>query len=69
MGSGGKCVNFAVAISEQSRSPDHVEISRLIYSNLEDDVIYGMSNDQKADMWRNGTVQWNEESRSTKVTH
>lgn len=64
----GKCVNFAVAIGEQAHHPDHVEISSITYSNLEDNAIYGESNGQKVDMWRNGIVKWKEKEHSSKLT-
>jgi len=64
----GKCVNFAVAIGEQARSPDHIEISANTYSNLEDSAVYGTQNNQKVDMWRNGKVNWQGNKYNTKLT-
>ncbi len=64
----GECVNFAVVIGEQAKSPGHVEISETTYSNLEDSAIHGTQNDQKVDMWSNGTVKWKGEEYKTKVT-
>ncbi len=64
----GKCVNFAVIIGKQAKSPDHVEISENTYSNLEDSAIYGTQNDRKVDMWSNGIVKWEGEDYKTKAT-
>lgn len=64
----GKCVNLAVAIGEQARGQDHVEISRSTYDNLEDDFIYGTKNGQKVDMWRSGNMEWQGKKHETKVT-
>jgi len=64
----GKCVNLAVAIGEQARGQDHVEISRSTYDNLEDDFIYGTQNGQKVDMWRSGNMEWQGKKHETKVT-
>ena len=64
----GRCVNFAVVIGEQAKGPDHVEISEITYSNLEDSLIYGTQNYQKVDMWRNGVVKWKEDEYKTKLT-
>ena len=69
----GKCINFAVAIGEQAKGPEHVEISRDSYDNLEDDLIHGtqkdfFGNEQKVDMWKNGTVRWKDTNYSTKLT-
>ena len=64
----GKCINFAVAIGEQARSSDHVEISSLTYSNLEDIAIYGESNGQRVNMWRDGIVKWQSRDIQTKLT-
>jgi hypothetical protein len=38
----GKCVNFAVAIGEQAKSPNNIEVSENVYSNLEESAIYGV---------------------------
>jgi class 3 adenylate cyclase len=69
----GKCINFAVAIGEQAHGPDHVEISKSTYENLEDPAVYGIDkdffgNDRKVDMWRDGLVSWKGDSHSTKLT-
>ncbi len=61
----GKSVNFAVAIADQARGPDHIEVSPSVYQNLEDEVVYdGKGNN----MWRKGTVKWNEENYDSKLT-
>lgn len=36
----GKCVNFATAIANEIRGPNHIGISLDIYSNLKDDCIH-----------------------------
>jgi class 3 adenylate cyclase len=69
----GKCINFAVAIGEQAKGPEHVEISKVSYENLDDAVIYGsqkdfFGNDQKVDMWKDGSVQWKSTNYPTKLT-
>lgn len=61
----GKCVNFAVAIANQARSPDHVEISKETYENLLEEMVYDKNGNN---MWRNGTVEWNGIKQPTKVT-
>ena len=63
----GKCVNFATAIANQAKSPNHIEISESVYNNLDDDFIYG-SKTNKIDMWRDGTVNWNGIDYRTKFT-
>jgi adenylate cyclase len=45
----GKCVNFAVAIGEQAKGPDHVEISKITYDNLDDEAIHGKQKDTWGD--------------------
>lgn len=64
----GKCVNYAVAIGEQAKGPKHIEISSIIYSNLEDEAKYGISNDKKVDIWKDGIVNWQDEQYKTKLT-
>lgn len=64
----GRCVNFAVVIGEQAKGPDHVEISAITYSNLEDAAIYGIQNNQKVDMWRDGVVKWQGNEHKSKLT-
>jgi class 3 adenylate cyclase len=61
----GKCVNFAVAIANQARSPDHVEISKYVYDNLLDERKYDKNGNN---MWRDGTVKWNGIKHQTKIT-
>jgi class 3 adenylate cyclase len=70
----GKCINFAVAIGEQAKGPDHVEISRTVFDNLEDRAQYGkrkdfFGNEIKVSMWREGKVEWLGESHPTNVTN
>ncbi len=61
----GKCVNFAVAIANQARSPYHVEISQDAYDNLLEEMIY--DNDGN-NMWSNSTIEWNGVKYPTKLT-
>lgn len=63
----GKCVNFATAIANQAHEPYHVEISKVTYDNLEN-RIYGVSNGEKVDMWKDGAVEWKDENHITKIT-
>lgn len=65
----GKCVNFATAIANQAKSPYHVEISRDVYPNLEDDWIYGHSNKKKVNMWEDGVVEWKGNKYESKITN
>ncbi|MCD4842793.1 MAG: hypothetical protein K8R08_12475 [Methanosarcinales archaeon] len=65
----GKCVNFATAIANQAKSPYHVEISRDVYPNLEDDWIYGHSNRNKVNMWEDGVVEWKGDKYESKITN
>ena len=62
----GKCVNFAVAIANQARSPYHVEISQDAYDNLLEEMIY--DNDSN-NMWSNSTVEWTGVKHPTKLTN
>ena len=64
----GKCVNFAVAIGEQAKSPNHVEISVNTYNNLEDGGIFSNINDISVDIWKDGVMTWQGQSYSTKLT-
>jgi adenylate cyclase len=64
----GRCVNFAVAIGEQARGPNHVEISQITYSNLEDAAVRGTQDGQEVDMWRDGIVNWQGKDNGTKLT-
>lgn len=62
----GKCVNYATAIANQAKRPDHVEISERTYSNLLDTHIYG--NGTNENMWKDGVVSWKDEEYNTKIT-
>ena len=64
----GKCVNYATAIANQAESPNHVEISENTYNNLEDDLIFGKSNEQKVNMWNDGIVKWKGDNYNSKST-
>ncbi len=62
----GKCVNFAVAIANLARSPSNIEVSTLVYNNLDDSHIYSKKN--SVNMWKNGIVEWNGKKFDTKFT-
>ena len=64
----GKCVNYATAIANQAKSPDHVEISMDTYKNLTDDWTYGNSKGETVDMWRNGIIDWKGKQWNSKIT-
>ena len=64
----GKCVNFATAIANQAKSPDHVEISEVTYINLDDNLKFNNETHRK-DFWRDGTVEWNEQTYRTRLTN
>lgn len=64
----GESVNFAVGICEQAKGPYHVEISTKTYNNLDDATIYGMSNGQKVNMWKDGVITWKSGTYNTKIT-
>lgn len=64
----GRCVNFAVAIGDQAKSPYHVEITEDTYNNLDDSGIYGEVNGKKTDMWSSGTVKWQDSVNKTMST-
>ncbi len=61
----GKAVNFAVAIANQARSPEHIEISKYVYDNLLEEMIYDNNGNN---MWTDATVEWNRMKHPTKVT-
>ena len=62
----GKCVNFAVAIANQARSPGNIEVSASIYHNLDDNHRYTSKTNEH--MWKDETVEWNGKIHNTKVT-
>jgi adenylate cyclase len=64
----GSCVNFAAAISDQAQGPNHIEISKSTYDNLPNSCIYGKSNGQDVDMWRDGAAEWKGNRYPTKLT-
>jgi adenylate cyclase len=64
----GKCVNYAVAISEQAKGPYHVEVSVETHHNLEDEVRYATDAGKQVDMWRDGTVKWKGEAHASRIT-
>ena len=64
----GNCVNYAVAIGEQAKSPYHVEISTSTYSNLEHNGKYKKKNGTEVDMWKNGIIKWKGKDHKSKIT-
>lgn len=64
----GKCVNLAVAIANQAKAPENVEVSFPVYNNLEDNLKYHTKNNNKVNMWNDGNVEWNKKSYDTKLT-
>lgn len=64
----GRCVNYAVAVAQQARGPNHVEISTGTYANLEDEAIYGLKDGAKVDMWRDAVVKWHDQDYKSKLT-
>lgn len=62
----GECVNFAVAIANQAKSPNNIEVSLSVYNNLDDDYKY--ANDGRIHMWKNGRVEWNGVNYKTMLT-
>ena len=64
----GKCVNFAVAIANQAKTPKNIEVSLSVYNNLEDNHVYATKNNNKVNMWRDGSVEWNNNNYNTKLT-
>ena len=64
----GKCVNYATEIANQAHGSYHVEISPDIYSNLGDSLLYGISNGNKVNMWKDGVVNWKDEKHDSKIT-
>lgn len=65
----GRCVNFAVAIANQAKSPSNIEISSSVYNNLEGDYKFATKNNNKVNMWKDGTVRWNGVDYKTKLTN
>ncbi len=64
----GKCVNLAVAIANQAKAPENIEVSFPVYNNLEDIHKYSTKNNNKVDMWEDGSVEWNNKRYDTKLT-
>ncbi|WP_424359850.1 adenylate/guanylate cyclase domain-containing protein [Methanocella sp. MCL-LM] len=64
----GKCVNFATAISNQAKSPGHIEVSEATYNALDYSWQYGKQNGVDVNMWTDGAVEWKSEKHKTKVT-
>ena len=64
----GKCVNLAVAIANQAKAPENIEVSFSVYNNLEDNYKYATKNNNKVNMWEDGSVEWNNKRYDTKLT-
>lgn len=65
----GECINYAVRIGEQAKSPYHVEISNSVYENLLDEEIFHVpENGSGVNMWNDGAIEWKGERRTTKIT-
>ncbi len=64
----GRCVNFAVAIANQAKTPENIEVSLSVYNNLEDSHKYTTKDNKEVSMWKDGEVVWNEKSYDTKIT-
>ncbi|MBA7653907.1 hypothetical protein ES703_61772 [subsurface metagenome] len=64
----GKCVNLAVAIANQAKAPKNIEVSLSVYNNLEDSHKYATKNNNKVNIWNDGTVVWNNKRYDTKLT-
>lgn len=65
----GKSVNFAVAIANQAKNPYTIEVSSLVYKNLNDDLYYSVDKlGNKKNMWKDGTVTWNKRKYNTYYT-
>lgn len=65
----GDCVNFATAIADQAKGPNHIEISIDVYSNLEEDLMYGVTEGATVNIWGDGAVTWGGNNYQTKVTN
>lgn len=60
----GNAVNKSTVISDKSKSPNYVGISKLVYDNLEDYVKFGykkdiLGQDVKVNMWKSSTFEYN----------
>lgn len=64
----GMCVNYSSMIANQAYGPNHIEISSDVYTNLEEDLLIGVSGGFKTNMWTNGSIKWKNRTWSTKCT-
>jgi len=64
----GRCVNLAVAIANQAKAPENIGVSLSVYKNLEDSHKYTTKNNNKVNMWNDGSVVWNNKRYDTKLT-
>lgn len=58
-------VNRSTRLSDKAESPNHINISSVVYNNLLDGVKYVTTkdywgNDQKEDIWKSNTFQYND---------
>lgn len=63
----GNCVNKSTVLGDKSRNPNHISISSYVYSNLLDWAKYGtrknfLGQEEKVDMWTQGTFTYNEKT-------
>jgi adenylate cyclase len=61
----GNAVNKSTVLGDQSSSPNHISISNVVYSNLEDSVKFGIQKNrfgqhEKVDIWTKGTFKYND---------
>lgn len=65
----GRCINFAVAISEQANGPYHVEISTITHTNLVDSERYSQKDGKTVDIWTPGSMHYRNENVETRITN
>lgn len=61
----GNAVNKSTVLGDQSSSPNHISISKVVYSNLEDSVKFVIQKNrfgqhEKVDIWTKGTFRYND---------
>ena len=70
----GNAVNKSTRLSDNSRLPKAISVSKLVYDNLEDDVKYAaLTNDlglkENVNMWEKGTFKYNEKTENCYLTN
>ena len=65
----GKLVNLAVKIANSYSGPKNIGITDRTYSNLDDETIYVTKNNQKVNMWKDDTIEWNGKDWNLKKTN